>query len=210
VDQENQSELHLPHVFFRPWVGKHYGPTSQLGMPVMVLGESHWCTSEEAINRDFTVELMQHIVDGRRYRYWTEIARVFPGQDNAAGNSGAFWNSVMFYNYIQESVGDAPRIRPTPAMWEKGAPPFLEVLARYQPRLVLAVGKQLWDHLPKIGRSGPSIVLGNRERESWLYAHPAGEALALWIYHPASPKWWSDHWAPWLGAALELARRGPG
>lgn len=208
MDQSNQSQPHLPHVFFRPWVGANYGEKNQWGVSIMVLGESHWCTDAEAVNPNFTIELMQEVVrDGWRYPFWSRIATLFLGRAPTDDEYRSFWDSALFYNYVQQSVGHAARTRPTHVMWTAGADPFQELIAHYQPEFILATGKELWDNLPNTGHSGPPIKLeGDGSKESWLYSHPSGSSLAFGIRHPQSWGWKYQDWTAWVHAALQAAR----
>nr|UGK56916.1 hypothetical protein [Escherichia coli] len=47
---------------------------------------------------------------------------------------------VAFYNYVQEFVGDAGRIRPTRAMWRDAATVLEEVVAELRPDVIFGVG----------------------------------------------------------------------
>ncbi|HIG9504431.1 TPA: hypothetical protein ACYFTC_005756, partial [Klebsiella pneumoniae] len=60
------------------------------------------------------------------------------------------WQHVAFYNYVQEFVGDAGRIRPTRAMWRDAATVLEEVVAELRPDVILVLGYQMWDHLPEL------------------------------------------------------------
>lgn len=199
------------HVFFRPWVGREYGSKSKWGVAVMVLGESHHCgTSADECNQNLTIELIKGVICGReRHAFWAKTRRLFCGRDSAADQSAEFWNSVIFYNYVQESVGTGPRLRPSSQKWAGGGPAFLEVVERYRPGLVLALGRKLWDELPRNeDHAGPPIMLPDRgQRETWLYPHRKGEALALGISHPTWPGWKYNDWVPCVSAALDEARR---
>jgi hypothetical protein len=173
----------------------------------MVLGESHYGTEEEARDQYFTIELMERVVTGWRYAFWTRVASVFLGRRPTDEDYVRFWQSVMFYNFIQESVGRVSRTRPTPAMWTNAVPAFQEVLERYRPLFILVTGKQLWDNLPNAGQIGPTIALPDRgQRESWLYSHPGGHALSFGINHPQSFGWKYQDWVAWVAAVLEAAR----
>jgi hypothetical protein len=61
-----------------------------------------------------------------------------------------FWQSVVFYNYVQVPMSGS-RKSPTAEDFADGVVPFFEVLAAYQPDLVIVWGKRLWEHLPDGG-----------------------------------------------------------
>jgi len=178
----------------------------------MILGESFWGLDEGARNRDFTINLVKDVVEeGYRNTFLVLTASTFLGKDPNDDEYRSFWNSVVYYVYVQESVGPTAQCRPTLDMWRRGESGFLEVLAEYQPALVLAVGKELYEHLPNCGVQGPKIRLSDgRVREAWLYPNSSGHALTFYINHPSSWKFrretWQD-WAPCVASALEQAKR---
>lgn len=198
-------EMHLEHVFFWPWRGNTYGAGSQWKLRVMVLGESHYGTNSR---QSLTIDCVTDIIPGDwRHPFWTKVASLFCGPTPAAQRAAEFWNSVLFYNYIQELVGEGPGGRRSRQMWQRGAAGFLEVVTYYEPDFLLVLGKTLWSQLPEKGHSGPEIRLpDDRSRETWVYPHGSGAALAVAINHPASRGWKSEHWSPWVDAALNRAR----
>ena len=67
-----------------------------------------------------------------------------------------FWNSVAFYNYIQEVVGENPRDRPTDAMWEQAKQPFLQVIESLSPDIVVILGGHLSHYISQIKDQCPT------------------------------------------------------
>jgi hypothetical protein len=195
--------------FFRPWIGKNYGPQSCFGIPVMVLGESHYDWKARVIpHRRVTVELVKDELDGGdRKRFFTNIVASFAGQLPSAEQRGQFWNSVLFYNYIQGFVGNKPRIRPKCTMWSESQPAFRRVLARYKPRLVAVFGFTLWDELPNWGHDGDPIMTRGQSTACYQLAAPDGfAALAPKLRHPSS----SFNFRMWHPILHEAVKRAGG
>lgn len=82
------------------------------------------------------------------FRTFTAIGQVVTGRDLWKLDRSDFWNSVAFYNYVQEPVLEA-RCRPTSQMFAAGRQAFVEILSSLQPTHVLALGIELWRHMPE-------------------------------------------------------------
>jgi ABC-type Fe3+-hydroxamate transport system substrate-binding protein len=65
-----------------------------------------------------------------------------------------FWDSVAFYNYVQEYAGESPDGTVTDEMWSKAKEPFLEVLEELKPDALLVLGKKLSKNLPALDDFG--------------------------------------------------------
>ncbi|ENT4838116.1 TPA: hypothetical protein ACNHSB_004962, partial [Escherichia coli] len=100
-------------VKFQPWVGDHYH-SSRYGVRVMVLGESHYGEPE-----DYAPDFTQHVINEHAFqpglRFFTIATNLLRGttDEPTAEERREAWQHVAFYNYVQEFVGDAGRIRPT-------------------------------------------------------------------------------------------------
>lgn len=144
--------------------------------------------------------------------FFAKTVGVFQGGWSSQEARRKFWSCAVFYNFIQETVGASPRIRPTDEMWRNGAPALEEVLIEYEPGFVLVLGTQLWANLPVPLKPGPLVTLPNgQSRESRLYCNDAGYAFTFGIAHPSCPGWCYSEWTPWVQAALRAAveyRRG--
>lgn len=195
------------HVYFKPWRGEQYGGSSEFGLPVLVLGESHYEWLGGTLDENTTCEIIGDIVGGWTYAFWTKIAMAFLGRRPSQDEKSRFWNSIAFYNFIQDSVGFGPRNRPTLEMWHSAASPFREVLADLRPRCVVVLGKELWEHLPPFDRPGPALSLEGNQRATGLYQVGEAPALVVGIKHPSAIGWRYEEWHPWISQALLAARR---
>jgi hypothetical protein len=121
----------LKHVKFEPSIGKHYGMDSPFGIPVMILGESHYGAQGET--RSFTKYVIKDVKSGKkRHAFFRNVAKAFLVDPRSPSQRKAFWDSVVFYNYVQTSV--EPGTRPAVKTWLAAQEPFLEVLASLEPR----------------------------------------------------------------------------
>jgi hypothetical protein len=181
-------------VRFWPAVGCNY---KNSGLKLLVLGESHYPWEGMPEEHLTTIKALE----GKgRYRFWKDIARLF--------NKGAdFWDEVVFYNFVQELVGDGPRQRPEGWMWDSQATVsgFKEVCQVHVPNRILVIGKTTWQNLPGNecfpAQGAPRIehrfpILGERflrglhTSDQFAYWYPtAGKNFALCapIFHPGYP-----------------------
>jgi len=201
-------EPQYQHVRFKPWRGDSYGRSSQFELPVLVLGESHHDWPGGRLDENATCEIIGDVVGGWRFAFWTKIASAFLGSDPTLEERSRFWNSVAYYNFVQESAGLGPRDRLTLEMWQSGVPAFFEVLTNLQPRCIVVLGKALWQNLPPFHKLGPTLSLeGQSPRTTGLYQVGEGFAVAAGIDHPSSFGWHYHEWHPWISQALLVARQ---
>ena len=99
------------------------------------------------------------MVDEHAYKsgnsFFTKITNVLRLCKNKPINEelSIIWESVAFYNYVQELVGTESCVSPTKEILEKSINPFIEVVRYLKPGLIIVLGSQLWnelDHIPKI------------------------------------------------------------
>lgn len=192
-----------------PFVGERYGVESPIGLPTLILGESHY--SVGPLYEEFTRDVLQEVFEAP-WKPWmiffARTAGLFQGGWLSREDRNKFWSSVAFYNYIQETVGDRPRMRPTKEMWLTAVPAFEEVLVQHKPKFILVLGYELWNNLPAPVKEGPMVQLPDGQTmPTRLYANDAGYAVAFGIAHPAAPGWSYEKWSPWVRAALAGAIR---
>lgn len=188
--------------FFIPWVGARY---LEAGKRLLILGESHY--SDEELDRHATIDLTQQYVDGWNHRFWTNLMQIVRGRAHWEIERGEFWAELAFYNYIQETVGDSPGIAPSDAMFAAAKEPFQTVLERLQPHRILVLSARLWDRLAPEGEAGPALAFGGQVRDTLVYRHAGGTALASWIPHPSRIGW--NTWHPLVPALLGMEAQLP-
>ncbi|EJL6763076.1 hypothetical protein NMS83_003770 [Vibrio cholerae] len=140
-------------ILFQPWVGNRYWEANRFGARVLVLGESHYGSGEEA-NPNFTKDVVQKLAIEQRHAFFTKISKVLLGLDSshwiADEDRGEVWKHIAFYNYVQCFVSDKARVRPNHDMWQDSKEAFMSVIEYLKPDLVLVLGIQLGDVIPRL------------------------------------------------------------
>jgi hypothetical protein len=195
-------------VQFQPWVGARYGPRSRWGLSVLILGESHY---DQGYNRgdaltSYVIE--EHVARrGPGRPVFTKLERTFDADCTKTTGREAFWESVSFYNYVQEFAGDAARQRPDQRQFRASWAPFVSVLQRLQPDVVVAVGFDLWRSLePLLPSRAPMLLSEGRAADYAVLPDAApGAGVISRIRHPATSYRYED-WRPVVSSMLVVAR----
>ncbi|MCY3737405.1 MAG: hypothetical protein OXG13_13440 [Gemmatimonadaceae bacterium] len=198
----------MERVYFKPWIGENYWSGRRFGKRVLVLGESHYEWDKEmcGLPPDFTIQCIEDQVLGYTKRFWTEIVIAFLNKRPSVEDKREFWHSCAFYNYIQESVGFGPRVRPTREMWERAVNPFNAVLAELRPDFIAVLGYELWDNLPEDGSPEPTVGgADGSDVHIFRYPHSEGDAWAFRMKHPSGRGFSARSWHRPLMHALERA-----
>jgi hypothetical protein len=178
----------MPRLFFKPWVGRHYGEGGLFGQHIFILGEAHyqWKRSIQLTPQLTRDCVRAQISDAETKQFWTNIAIAFLGQRPSLRDKQRFWHAVAFSNLIQDNVGFGPRIAPTEEMWAEGRLLFRHFVARYKPDVMAVLGYRLWEHLPdEWGKKGPQLS-GTLYNDTWIYPYANGTALAFPLRHPSA------------------------
>lgn len=189
----------MKHIKLKPWVGKDYRQGFR-GKKILVLGESHY--ADHPCNENFTTEVIaDYFLNPEAEREgwmntYTKFERAMVGRELSQEERVAFWESIMFYNYIQEPLG-GPRLAPTQELYAAAKEAFTEVLEEYRPDGVIVWSNRLYNVLPPLnGRQGESVVVGTEEVETWEYFLSDGHKVSvLPIQHPSSGFSW-EYWHP--------------
>jgi hypothetical protein len=193
----------MTNVFFRPWVGENYRSKGLNGKHILVLGESCYCSEcpdcgldDESENWEECRNKIPDVVAGflaytkgetkkwsmKTYRRFTDI---FMGYKCTPDETRAFWNSFVLYTYVQTAL-EGPSISPKPQEWETGEKLFFEVLAEYNPDVIIAWGRRLWDNMPKTSLSDNSFL--NRWGDGLRYYNNGKRDIPAYAcYHPCRP-----------------------
>lgn len=195
----------------RPYVGQHYRE-AHLGLSILVLGESSYTKPENRglpLGADWNERIISCVSRHEKDNTITRAAGVFFGSWRSWDQRCEFWPKVAFANFVQADMGSHGE-RPTDLEWEGGIMPFFSYLSDLQPTFVLALGSDLWRHLPKPDRR-IDICCDGTSRQCYLYPNGNGWSLVLGIDHPASRRGWSyTKWTGWVLAAVEAAKKGQG
>jgi hypothetical protein len=68
----------MNEIFFQPWKGERYGRRSPFGVPVMILGESHY--SREKASPTLTQDVVRKVICGEwKFNFFRNVAAAFLG-----------------------------------------------------------------------------------------------------------------------------------
>lgn len=140
----------MTKVRFEPYVGELY-ENSCYSIRLLVVGESHYHEDPNPSN-DFTTVVVEQNALQAGNSFFTKLTKLLKGSGAGLSEDERVeaWKHVAFYNYVQEIVGDAARISPTREMWKSAYEPFVEVVKRLKPDVVLVLGVGLWNNMPEL------------------------------------------------------------
>jgi hypothetical protein len=196
-------------VFFRPWVGENYKTTGFNRKRILVLGESCYCRECEFCGYDEDPQewweedewqvcrnKIPDVVSGflvykkgeprkwsmRTYRRFTDI---FMGHKCTPEATQTFWNSFVLHIYVQTSL-EGPNISPKTEQWKTGEKFFFEALAEYNPDVIIAWGRRLWNNMPA------GFCIDNSFKNKWgdglrYYNNGRRDIPVYACYHPCRP-----------------------
>jgi hypothetical protein len=146
-------------VRFIPWIGCNYESGKIFPQRILVLGESHYTKkylNEPQINtRNYTRHIMQLWAVQKNATFYSKVRnlilraskRSVEGYHDRKQRQN-FWDSVAYYNFVQEYVGSSSRVRPKSQHWTEASDAFWEVLECLKPDVCIVLGDELWKHLP--------------------------------------------------------------
>jgi hypothetical protein len=181
-----------------PWIGNEYGKTDP---KILILGESIY----ERPTRQFVLNMIQPIRDGTNPpgAFFTKVQTCYSNahhwdvdfKGDYFVNTRRFWDSVAFYEYVQEPMAELG-VRPSKQLWDLAKGPFLEVLEKLKPDVVVALGYETYAHLPDGGRGIDDIVSERGRMEVWEYLVDGRPVLVCRTLHPSarSPGFSPDLW----------------
>jgi hypothetical protein len=178
---------------FEPWRGQRYPSGGVVHPPLLILGESHYHEDPHYANPRFTTEVVEDYLSGRcRHRFFTSVMQVVSARTFFPYDlRRIFWDSVAFYNYIQDIVGASRGIRPTSQMWHTAKAPFSQLLHGLRPRCVLVCGWELWSHvipglIPKEQVGAMPTAMAEEGPVRAIFAampHPASRGFSSVVWH---------------------------
>lgn len=178
---------------FKPWIGNHYENGID-NRKILILGESHYCCNPgecdgcvDQTNEIILKQIDEHRADYESNPFYTKLAKLFlrkgKGENISLNEKKLFWNSVAFYNYIQMSVGEEPRIAPSEEMFEKSWEIFQKLIEAITPDFILIVSQRLWNGLP--GAAFKDWPAGS-VKDSFYYIGKATRPLCVITNHPST------------------------
>jgi len=178
----NSDEINIQGVKYQPWKGPGFDSDDKR---VLVLGESFYGVVPLDINQIGPYKAANNKFNKDESRRWArhfhKIEKLFSAWP--CSDTRELWGRIAYYNYISESVGKTPGVRPTDEMWLNAIEPFKAVLLHLKPRRVLVLGtggNGLW------GKLLASPIVKKAENGVFRFLdEQAGPVLRV-IGHPAS------------------------
>ena len=207
---------------FKPWVGKNYNEGIN-GKKVLVLGESHYCTPVEKrkcngkicsqaniINcANFTIDTIDEYLNeysGCKYQQtFLCFERAVANKELCGVEKEKFWNSVIFYNYLQYAM-DKPNQQLSATQWKiwaQSEEAFRELLETYMPDKIIVWGRRLFDALP-VWESSKEILttVDGQQTPLRIYNFNGKKIPAMQVYHPSMPNGKGRSWHVFYKAFL--------
>lgn len=186
------------------WCGEFYGrPDNFLGgARIMILGEAHYDQTlaiGEDVPAGYTRGVVEWYLQGgfkQRDTFFNRVERLVSRRlDRGLGESekAAFWNAVVFYNYIPVIAASKVGQRPLEAFWHGRAPgQFYEVARHREVEAVLVCGTQLWrkKHFDRATKDAYQAAGRGFEAHEIQWSEKYG-AIAAHIPHPSGSRGWS-------------------
>ena len=196
----------MKNVRFKPWVGKCYQTGGLFRKKILAVGESFYCSEEEAISTltDKVVNDYLAIRNGENrqnngdwIKTYLKFERSLIGEETTPEDSRKIWDSIAFYNYLQVPMFGA-RESGSRDDYKNAEKPFIEVIDELQPDLIIVwgVGK-LYSYLPEDRwEVGEPFVIDGYEVKCGYYQLKNGEkSRCIAVYHPSvgySWDWWHN------------------
>ena len=197
----------MKHVFFEPWVGKDYPTGGLFHKKILIIGESHYCGSEDCNGKcgfrdfpeggceDFTYKTIKDYLSGNCTDRWTRTFKKFErslvNEVTSLEESDQIWQSLAFFNYLQVAMTRA-RKAGTNEDYMESQIAFFEVIEKLQPELVIIWGKRLFYKLPeKDWIEGDSLIKDGYDVKNGYYQLKNGrKTRCIAVYHPSSGYSW--------------------
>lgn len=142
--------------YFEPWIGKNYSSAR-----VLILSESVYSWRDDDQNlidptsSHPTENLLYWGIDhfGKR-GYYTSMGRALCGTKTpTTPELRKVWNEYALTPYVQSSVGEGWKRRPTKKQWKDAAACFESLIEKLRPRKIIVTGKTMWNNMPECAGS---------------------------------------------------------
>lgn len=204
---------------YYPWIGKKYSNSNQ---KILIVGESHYAegnNQSEKTHKDtkLTRVVIEKIGIDREYRD-TKTFKYFhlAMMGNDSFDSGAFWESVAFYNFIQRpmfSLDEKPSLKDFTNGWDT----FFKTIDIIEPTTVIFIGVSASNYLHRsISKTNYSLknfskkkVTRTYSRDTILIEPDKTEIKLTFIQHSGhhfSWQKWNNHLNECLSPQLDWLR----
>ncbi len=194
----------MKHVRFEPWKGENYLTSGYNGKRILVIGESFYCSEEEAV-ATLTEKIVTDYLAIRNGEFrenkgeWTntylKFERSLEGKETYPEDSQRIWNSIAFYNYLQVPMSGA-RESCSAIDYKNAENAFFEVINDLQPDLIIVwgVGK-LFNNLPEDRWTWGDLleVDGWEIKNGYYQLDDEKQTRCIAVYHPSTGYQW-DWW----------------
>lgn len=158
---------------FEPWVGNNYAESGLNGHKVLFLGEAHYGKEDDKIP-SFTQDIvMDHGLNQGSKKFFTIITKLglskYAHDPLTQEDREAFWNSIAFYNYVQDFVSEGARVPPTEKMWLEAQEPFIRTIQELNPDLIVLLSERLKGRLPMLDEEVPICVISHPSSRKFAY-----------------------------------------
>ena len=200
LGRKNTNKPMESHIRFNPWRGRYYNtPRSIFSRPTFILGGSTYgdgaeTTTDEDAER--TSELLDYYFDGSGGRWkatYTRFINAVYGAETDRSEREAYFDSILFNNYLQEYAGACPTDAPNfNYKGERHRLAFYETLHIHAPEVVISWGNLVWEGLPNDWGYGPArfeapiSVLGIPFHGCMTYPFAGREILLVGVNHPST------------------------
>lgn len=197
----------MKYVRFEPWKGKNYLTSGLNGKKILAIGESFYCSEEEADK--FASTLTEKVVNdylairngefrenkGEWTNTYLKFERSLVGEETTPERSREIWNSIAFYNYLQIPMSGA-RESGSPIDYKNAEKAFFEVINELQPDLIIVwgVGK-LFNNMPEDRWTwGKRLDVDGWDINNGYYQlDNEKQVRCIAVYHPSTGYQW-DWW----------------
>ncbi len=194
----------MKDVKFEPWKGKNYNTSGFNGKKILVIGESFYCSEEDAV-ATLTTKIVKDYLAIRKGECrenkggWTntylKFERSLIGKETTPKESREIWDSIAFYNYLQVPMSGARESGFT-IDYKNAENAFFEVINELQPDLIIVwgVGK-LFNNLPEDRWTWdkPLNVEGWDIQNGFYQLDNKKQVRCVAVYHPSTGYQW-DWW----------------
>jgi hypothetical protein len=174
-------------VRFAPWVGSQYAE-GFCDLRILLVCESHYGDKEHE-RPTATPEIVKALALGekhpratgklRRHPHFTKIMCAVKNVRNSfsSAQKKEFWNSVAYYNFLQEFIRGS-RVPPPKDAWERGKSAFTEVLDVLAPDLIVCFSARTGGLIQPLAGSVPVAVVNHpSSRFAYSRVNPVIAAL---------------------------------
>lgn len=136
--------------------------------------------------------------DDEKLRYWnkskfyTRIVRMFGFNPRLITQRKEFWESVVYYNFLQIVLCE-PRENPPGESWGESKDAFLQTLEENRPEIVITFSMRMWPHIPKDNEKCVTNEFNLHCRRGSITLGDGHSVLLLNFAHPCS---WGFKWQP--------------